>query len=96
MKIALVNTLSYAEPLTDRNSDRFLREFYLPLGLLTAAAIAEGKGHAVRIVDPNMIALNESLSDSVELYRRTAQSIRDLSPDLVGFTTLPQPDGGAA
>jgi radical SAM superfamily enzyme YgiQ (UPF0313 family) len=88
MRVTLVNTLSHATAAADVNNTEFLREFYLPLGLLTIASVLELEGHSVQIVDPNLIARRLQTDDSRRLRAAVAKDITTTDPDIVGFTTM--------
>lgn len=62
---------------------------YLPLGLLTLAALLEKSGHRVSIIDPAMQADMGLIAGSELLNpEKIASLIQDESPDLVGFSTI--------
>jgi radical SAM superfamily enzyme YgiQ (UPF0313 family) len=88
MKVTLVNTLSYAAAAADANNGAFLRDYYLPLGLLTIASVLQADGHSVSLVDPNLIARELASSDSRRLREAAAAKIASSAPDIVGFTTM--------
>ncbi|MBI5145826.1 MAG: B12-binding domain-containing radical SAM protein [Thaumarchaeota archaeon] len=88
MKICLVSTLSYADVIGTNNEEVFLRDFYLPLGILAITPIFEKRGHNVEIVDPNIEAYEQRLSHGVALYDHVINRILAVNPDAVGFSTM--------
>lgn len=59
------------------------------LGLMSLAAVLEGRGHSVSIVDPKLVFSSGDwrLPDQ-SFYEAWADSILALNPDIVGFTAL--------
>jgi radical SAM superfamily enzyme YgiQ (UPF0313 family) len=88
MKICLVNTLTYSSALNSAQASSYVDEFYLPLGLLSVAAVLERSGHTVEVLDPNLIAYDERISDIKFLDKQLVARIEACNPDWVGFTTM--------
>lgn len=88
MRVTLVSTLSYVGALGSSTNAEFLKEFYLPIGLLTVARILEENACLVTIIDPNMVAWRERLTDQNALRQSVVNHILESEPAWVGFTTM--------
>ena len=58
------------------------------LGLLSLIAVAEGCGHSAVLYDPKLQLSRDELALDETLYRACATQILELSPNIVGFTSL--------
>ncbi|MBZ9850003.1 B12-binding domain-containing radical SAM protein [Mesorhizobium sp. CA14] len=58
------------------------------LGLISLSAIVRQNGHEPLIVDPKYLVKSKAMRLDGSLYKNMAQYIRDLQPDVVGFTSL--------
>src|SRR5580704_13086639 len=58
------------------------------LGLISMIAVVEGAGHEGLLFDPKLPVARGEFKLDETLYRRIATAILELSPDVVGFTSL--------
>ncbi|MFC1681009.1 B12-binding domain-containing radical SAM protein [Pseudomonadota bacterium] len=60
-----------------------------PLGLLSIAAVAEGEGAEVTLLDFNLKGLQDQRWQTAEyFYPHALEKIRETKPDIVGFTSM--------
>lgn len=81
MKILLVTCVNF-------HSDYGVFRPYIPLGLLSLAAMLEREGHRPEVIDLNRL-INQGKIDPIKcLGVQAAVFLRDCEPDIVGFATM--------
>jgi radical SAM superfamily enzyme YgiQ (UPF0313 family) len=85
MRVCLVSSVNLGSWYSPEREPATLS---LPLGLLSLAAVLEGLGHQVSLVDFNYALTNGELSLDDGFYSNAAARIEASSPQLVGFSTM--------
>lgn len=83
MRLLLVDNL-----LFEGDSSNPVFDLQPHLGLLSLAAVAQGGGIEVEILDPKLLLVRGALTWGATLYQDLAGLILDRRPDIVGFTAL--------
>lgn len=84
MRICFVSNLNMGSWYSDCEP----RELSPPLGLLSLAAVLEKVGHQVSLFDFNYALLKDEISFDEDFYTNIATRIENLSPHVVGFSTM--------
>jgi radical SAM superfamily enzyme YgiQ (UPF0313 family) len=83
MRIVFVDNL-----LLEHGSWSYHFDLQPHLGLISLVATAEALGHEAILLDPKLLVWKGDLLLNESLYSELACAIRDLKPDVVGFTSL--------
>lgn len=83
MRVVFVDNL-----LIEQYDGQYSFDLQPHMGLISLVAIVEGAGHDGVVYDPKAELASGALALDASLYRRMAERIVELSPDVVGFTSL--------
>ncbi|HEX7316270.1 MAG TPA: radical SAM protein [Pyrinomonadaceae bacterium] len=88
MKITLVNVIEF-EPIFEALKGGVERKStnYPPIGLLTLAAVLEGRGYEVEVVDFGNLILNRTLTFDADFSAAAARYLKGRGGDVVGFSS---------